>query len=216
MSYLRFSTKWAASLARVHQLDEEKQTELTYAIEVLTLNSANVLCTLALGWALGVFRGTVVSLLTVAALRHSAGGGHSESPWRCALVTIIIFPLLALTASYINTWESYYIDILLLGAILAGLACILLYAPVDNPKAPIVSPARRKKLKIIAFLFMSFISMIIPFLLLNNWANGWANGSFLGICVTLSTLWASFNLTPLGHRFWCFIDRIGSNKKGGV
>ncbi|MGI6554615.1 MAG: accessory gene regulator ArgB-like protein [Bacillota bacterium] len=92
MSYMKFSTKCAAYLGRIHGLNEEKQIELTYVIEVLTLNIVNIILTLTLGWILGVFWGTLTCLLTIAAFRHNAGGGHSESPWRCGLVTVIIFP----------------------------------------------------------------------------------------------------------------------------
>jgi accessory gene regulator B len=212
MSYLGFSTKWAASLAQKHHLDEEKQTELTYAIEVVTLNSINVFMTLALGWALGVCGGTAAALLTVAAFRHTAGGGHSESPWRCALVTITIFPLLALAARSISTWPTYYTNLLSLGAILVGFACIILYAPVDNPKAPIVSPVRRQKLKRAAIFVMLIISIITIVLLLGSRGNT----PVICMCLVLSSLWASFNLTPWGHRLWCSIDKIGSTVKGGV
>lgn len=212
MSYLGFSTKWAASLAKIHHLNEEKQTELTYAIEVVTLNSINVLMTLALGWALGVCGGTAAALLTMAGFRHTAGGGHSESPWRCALVTITIFPLLALAARSVSTWPTYYTSLLSLGAILVGFTCIFLYAPVDNPKAPIVSPVRRQRLKRAAIFVMSFISVIILALLFGSRRNT----SVVCMCLVLSTLWASFNLTPWGHRLWCSIDKIGSTVKGGV
>jgi accessory gene regulator B len=212
MSYLKFSTKWAASLARIHNLDEVRQTELTYAIEVVTLNSANVILTLLLGWALNVFWETFISVLTIAAFRHSAGGGHSESPWRCAAVTITIFPLLALTASYAITWDAHLTGVLSMGAILAGFACIALYAPVDNHKAPIVSPVRRKKLKMIAFIIMAVISITITFLYFISWRIA----HLIGMCLVFSTLWASFNLTPVGHHFWCFIDRIASSMEGGV
>lgn len=75
MSYLGLSSKLAANLAEKHHLDEEKQIVLAFAIEVLVLNIANAILTLTIGWALGVFRGTAVCLLTIAAFRHNAGGG---------------------------------------------------------------------------------------------------------------------------------------------
>lgn len=209
MSYLGFSTKWAASLAKAHHLDEEKQTELTYAIEVLTLNSLNVILTLTLGWILGVFRGTLICLLTVAAFRHNAGGGHSESPWRCALVTIIVFPLLSLMAQYVNTWQPFYMDLLSLISILVGFVFIFIYAPVDNPKAPIISPIRRKRLKKMALSIITAITAIILILRINSWDNL----SQIQMCIVLSILWVSFNLTPIGHLLWCFIDSIGTKKE---
>lgn len=205
MSYLGFSEKWAAELARIHHLDKEKQIVLAYAIEVLSLNIANTILTLTLGWALGVLSGTAVCLLTIAAFRHNAGGGHSESPWRCALVTMIVFPLLALGALYCSSWHLIYKNILSLTSIITGFLFIMLYAPVDNPKAPIVSSARRRKLKILALVVMAIISLIIFALCIIDWEKA----AEIRMCLVLSLLWVSFNLTPAGHRLWCFIDGIG-------
>lgn len=210
MSYLGFSTKWATSLSKIHNLGEEKQAELTYAIEVITLNSVNAILTLALGWILSVFWGTFVCLLTIAAFRHNAGGGHSDSPWRCALVTMIVFPLLALASRYVSTWQPVYTDSLSLVSILVGFIVILIYAPVDNPKAPILSPIRRKRLRIYALLVMVLIAIIIIGLLFNSWEKI----SEIRMCLVLSNLWVSFNLTPLGHRLWVFIDKIGLKPEG--
>lgn len=204
MSYLNLSKKWAAKLAEDHHLGEEKQAEMAYAIEILVLTIVNAVLTLILGWVLGVFWSTVSCLLTIAAFRHNAGGGHSESPWRCGLVTISIFPLLALAAGHVSTWQYLYTAILSLVSISLGFAFIIIYAPVDNPKAPIVSPVRRKKLKTLALIIMAFLAMIIIGLRFSSWEKA----AEIGMCLVLSVLWVSFNLTPLGHRLWCFIDGI--------
>ncbi len=204
MSYMNFSKKCAAYLGRIHGLNKEKQIELTYVIEVLTLNIVNIILTLTLGWILGVFWGTLTCLLTIAAFRHNAGGGHSESPWRCGLVTVIIFPLLALAAGQVSTWEVTYTNLLSLVSIFLGFTLIFKYAPVDDPKSPIVSPIRRKRLKRIALFVMSIISTIIIGLKFAVWEDA----QEIRLCLVLSVLWFSFNLTPLGKRLWCFIDSI--------
>jgi accessory gene regulator B len=211
MSYLGFSTKWAAKLAQVHHLNNEKQIELTYAIEVVTLNSINVVFTLLIGWAFGVFAETVSALLTVAALRHTAGGGHSESPWRCAVVTIIVFPLLGLAASCSGSLPSSSTGFIYLVALLVCFACILRYAPVDNAKAPIISAVRRKRFKAAAMVVVAVVSALV--VILEFYGD---NTDSINMALVLGTLWASFNMTPLGHRLWCFIDMLGLKKKGGV
>lgn len=209
MSHLRFTQKWANSLATVHQLDEEKQAELAYAIEVLAITFLDVLLTLFVGWVLGVFWNTVACLVTIAAFRHNAGGGHSESPWRCALVTMTVFPLLALAANRVSMWEPLYLNLISVSSITIGFALLLMYAPVDSPKSPIISPARRKRLKNLALIIMGVLSMVIIGLGFNNWDRAIE----IRMCLALSILWVSFNLTPLGHRLWCFIDGLGSTKE---
>lgn len=202
MSYLGFSTKWARGLAKIHDLDEEKEAVLAYEIEVLVLNFLDAVLTLTLGWLIGVFLNTVICLLTTAAFRHNAGGGHSESPWRCALVTMVVFPLLALTAHYSTIWLPYK-NFLSLVSIIIGFIFIIIYAPVDNPKAPI-SSGRRKKFKMFALIIIAIITAIIISL---NYI-GWEKAAEIKMCLVLTLLWVSFNLTPMGHRLWCFIDRI--------
>jgi len=211
MSYLGFSSKWSANLALRHHLDEEKQAVLAYAIETIILNTANVVLVLILGWALGVFWNTVACLLTIAAFRHNAGGGHSESAMRCALVTILVLTLLAIGAAFVSTWPSFYLYLLSLAAVVAGFASILRYAPVDDSKAPIISSDRRKRLKYLALVIMMIITVLIGGLLLSTWDKAIQ----LSVCLTLSTLWVAFNLTPLGHRLWFFIDSIGIRKGRG-
>ncbi|MGE5543939.1 MAG: accessory gene regulator ArgB-like protein [Bacillota bacterium] len=209
MSYLGFSHKWANSLATSHQLDEEKQAELAYAIEVLFITFLDAALTLVVGWILGVFWNTVACLITIAAFRHNAGGGHSESPWRCALVTMTVFPLLALAASHVSMWEPLYLNLISVSSITIGFALLLMYAPVDSPKSPIISPARRKRLKNLALIIMGVLSVVI----IGLGFTSWAQASEIRMCLALSILWVSFNLTPLGHRLWCFIDGFGSTKE---
>lgn len=204
MSYLGFCEKSAKCLARIHHLDHEEQNVLAFVMEVLSLNILNAFITLTFGWLLGVLGGTAICLLTIAAFRHNAGGGHSNSPWRCALVTMIVFPSLAFAAKFISAWPLFYLDLLSLASILIGFAFIFIYAPVDNPKAPILSPVRRKKLKVLAFSVLAIITIIVLSLRFISWSKA----AEIRMCLSLSLLWVSFNLTPLGNRLWCFIDNI--------
>ncbi len=198
-----FSRELAANLAGKHNLNEEKQAEMAYAIEIIALNLGNAILTLTLGWVMGVFWGTLTCLLTIAAFRHNAGGGHSDSPWRCAAVTMIVFPLLALAAYEVSSWPPLFMNLMSMLSILIGFALIQLYAPVDSPQAPIISPLRRKRLKMWALSIMSIIAVTIIILRISSWDKA----AEIGMCLALSLLWVSFNLTPWGHRLWSFIDK---------
>jgi len=43
--------------------------------------------------------GTIACLIVAIAFRHTAGGAHSDFPVKCAAVTMVIFPLLAVVAN---------------------------------------------------------------------------------------------------------------------
>lgn len=204
MRLFEFSRIWAARLAEQNQLGEDRQAEMAYAIQILTITLIDALLTLAFGALLGVLYGTGFCLFTVAAFRHNAGGGHSESPYRCALVTMIVFPLLALLAHYLISRPFEYIQILSALSIAIGFLSIFKYAPASNSKSLPISDHRRKKLKIYGVVVMTCLSLFI--LALNR--SEWSMAVEMGLCVSLSILWVSFNLTETGHRLWLLIDSI--------
>lgn len=204
LSYLNISKRLASHLSSKTRISSEKEIIVTYAIEILIINLINVMMTITLGGLLGVWQGTVICLITVAVFRHTAGGAHSKSPWRCAMVTIAIFPLLALLGKHLSGLNQNYTDILSVIGMFVGITSISFLAPVDTPAAPIISPARRKKLKVLSLIVVTLITMIIIFL---RQSTG-IQATQIQVCLVLSILWVSFILSKWGHRFMSFIDGI--------
>ncbi len=209
MSYLSFSRRWAGYLSRQTDLSTEQETVLTYIIEVLVLNFLNVFFTLLLGALLGVLPGTAACLVITALFRHAAGGAHSNSPLRCAAVTVAIFPLLALLGTYFSRMGQGAVDILSALSFGVGMTAMIMLAPVDSPAAPIISPIRRKKLKYISITFV--VLMIVAAM----WFRGsqWQYAEMVRACVALALLWVSFMLTGWGHRLMSVIDGISLKKE---
>lgn len=204
VSYLKFSKSCAAYLSAQRTLSAEEEAVIAYTIEILTINSVNLLLTLLLGWLCGVLYGTVACLAVVVLFRHTAGGAHSRSPYRCAMVTIVLFPILALLAKQISLLNPLYSNGLAIIAIGTGIVEVSLLAPVDTPAAPIISPVRRKKLKNLSLFVVILISTIILLL----WYSEWGIFSYLQQCLALGILWSSFILSKWGHLFMCYIDNI--------
>ncbi len=210
MSHLSFSRRMAGYLSAKTRLEQEKEAVLAYVIEVLALNLGNLLLTLLLGMFLGVLPGTAACIAVVALFRHTAGGAHSNSPWRCAAVTITVFPAMALTASRLSALKLAGTDILSAVAILTGLILVVKLAPVDSPSAPIISPARRKKLKVLSIYALVIVVIAIIFLR----RSGWAYTGEMQLCLVLSLLWVSLILSGPGHRLMSLIDKINLSKGG--
>ncbi|MEW6275592.1 MAG: accessory gene regulator B family protein [Bacillota bacterium] len=204
MSYLPFSRRWARHLAVKASLSEEKEVILAYVLEVLVINVSSAALTLLLGFLLGVLPGTAVCLGTVAAFRLFAGGAHASSPWRCAVVTILIFPVLAMLAGVLSPLKQPYVDFVAAAAILTGLALIVLRAPVDSPSAPVISPVRRKRLKYLSILVLFIVAVIVIYL--RN--SAWAYAPEIRLCLILSVLWVSLILSAAGRRLMALIDSI--------
>jgi accessory gene regulator B len=211
MSYLFLSRRTAAYLAARAGLDQEKEVVLAFIIEVFVLNFGNLLLTLLLGMLLGVLPGTVACIAVAALFRHTAGGAHSKSPWRCAAVTITVFPAMALLSSRLSMLEQIHSDILSAAAILIGFVSVITLAPVDTLFAPIISPARRRKLKVLSIFTFALITIAI--ILLRQ--SGWVYARETQLSFILSIMWVSFNLSKPGHLFMSFVDGIKIQKRGG-
>lgn len=204
VSYLKFSKNFASYLSAQRALSAEEEAVIAYTIEILTINLVNLVLTLMIGRLLGVLYGTAVCLAVVILFRHTAGGAHSQSPYRCAMLTIVTFPILALIAKEISLLDTLYTDGMIFIAIGIGVFAVSILAPVDNPAAPIISPVRRKKLKILSLGVVILISSIILFLRYSNWEGS----SYFQQCLALGVLWSSFILSRSGHRFMYLIDKI--------
>ncbi len=204
MSYLTFSKNLAGFLTEKTGLDHEKEAVLAYAIEMLVITLGNIIFTLLLAALLGVLPGVLSCLAAAILFRHTAGGAHSNSPWRCAAVTITIYPALALLAMYITRFGITFVDALSAVVLLAGLITIALLAPVDSPAAPIISPHRRRKLKALSLAVFTIIAAAV---ILLRWS-GWVYAAQVRICLILTVLWVSFMLSKPGHRLMGLIDKV--------
>jgi len=204
MSYLAFSKSTARFLTEKTGLAPEKEAVLAYAIEVLALNLGNILFTLLLAALLGVLPGVLACLAAAFLFRHTAGGAHSNSPWRCATVTVTVYPALALLAVFLAQYGQTFIDVLSTVGILTGLITIAALAPVDSPAAPIISPRRRKKLKILSLAVFTLVAAAIIFFRQSDWLYA----PQIQVCLVLSVLWISFMLGKSGHCLMCLVDKI--------
>lgn len=208
MKYHSFIKGISSYLIKKAGLPKENEPILTYAIEALVTSMVNITTIVFLGTLLGVLHGTIACLITGLLLRHTAGGAHSRSPWRCAAITVTIYPLMAISASYLII-NQIFADVLSALIIMKGFITAIKLAPVDSEAAPIVSPLRRKKLKTISLIVLANMSLSI---LIMRWTN-WTHAVEIQLCIVFTILWVSFMLTPYGHRLMHIIDGIYSNKK---
>lgn len=209
MSYLAVSKSVAGFLNKKAGFDQEKEVVLAYAIEMLVIYLGNILFTLLLAALLGVLPGVISCLIAAFLFRHTAGGAHSNSPWRCAAVTITVYPAMALLALIMAKLGTAFIDALAAVAVLIGLLTIAALAPVDSPAAPILSPYRRKKLKILS---LAVYTMIVSAIIILHWSD-WAYAPQIRVCLVLTVLWVSLMLSKPGHCLMFLIDNIKLKKE---
>ena len=211
MSYLNFSKTWAGYLGRKTDLPLEKEIILTYIIELLVINLINIILTLFLGFLLGVLPATVSCLFMIALFRHTAGGVHSNNPWRCGVITVLVFPLIALLANIFSSLEQLYTDILSILVIIIGTVTIIRLAPVDSPSAPIISPNRRKKLKTLSLILILLVAVVVFVLRQSTWVYA----PEIQLSLILGIMWVCLILSKVGHKIILWVDKTLTIRKGG-
>jgi len=204
LAYLSFSRRCAGYLTAQTGLSPEKEPVLSYVIEVLALSCINIVAALMLGLLLGVLPGTMACLATALLFRHTAGGAHSSSPWRCGVMTITVFPLIALLAVPLSALKQPCLDLLAASAVLYGLLAVIRLAPVDSPSAPVISPLRRKRLKALSVVVVLALAVLLVVLR----QSPWACARQIQLCIAISMAWLSLMLGRQGQRLISLVDSI--------
>lgn len=211
MSYMAVSRRWASYLSAKTGASREKEMVLAYVTDIIVINMLNLSAILLIGYLLGILPGTITILASLFLFRHTAGGAHSDSPWRCAAITISSTTLMSLGAVYVSQYSQIHIDIISLLSWLIGFTAIIILAPVDSPAAPIISQLRRKKLKIYSLLVFLLTAATIILLRNSTWQLAKVVQANLAFCL----IWISFMMTKPGHELMILIDRTFTFKKGG-
>lgn len=211
MGYLVFSSRIASYLVDKTKLPRHMEEVLAYSIEVLSLNILNVGTSIIIGYIFGVLPQTIICLVSVSAIRIFAGGAHSNSPWRCAIITALVFPAMGIIATQLAPVGQAFTDVILGTSFVVSFLTLCFLSPVESPSAPIISLARRanlKRLSIASFAIILLISAYLRFYVTESIE--------IQISIALSVLWASFILTSVGHNLFKLIDQSKKNtRKGG-
>lgn len=200
----------ALFLSQENTLARDKTAELAYGLEILFINGLNLILTVLLGHLLGVLPGTIACIVVAAAYRHTAGGAHSNSPWTCAVATMIIFPTLAYCGNYLSNGPYFYSYTITAAAAIVGFCAVHLYAPVDSPQAPIISPHRSKRLKRYSYVAVSIL--VLAMILLETMSSFWPAARAVQLGSALTLLWVSFNLTDTAASLWYMLDNQHNSK----
>ncbi len=204
-----FSKRWASYLAVKTGQSRENEAVLAYVIEVLAINLVNTVILISLGLIFDVLTTIIACMITMALLRFTAGGAHSNNPWRCAVVTAFVFLSIALISSYLFPTNQLYINITATFTIIFTVFSIIRFAPVDSPSAPIISAVRRKRLRLMSLFVVAFLAAAVVFLQQFNLIYT----REIQVAIILCALWGSLNLTGIGHRVMALIDKINITPK---
>lgn len=138
--------------------DEEKDI-IVYGLESLYLTYTKMVIIFLLAYILGCFKDTIILLITYNIIRSKAFGLHATKSIYCLISSILIFIGGALVCKYITIPFS----IMIILSVICNI-CLLLYAPADTHKHPLINAKKRKNFKFVSFsLGIIYTILIIIF-----------------------------------------------------
>ena len=161
--------------------------KITYGLEVLYLGISKILVIYLVSFLFGCIKETLIFSIFIAPLRSFSYGIHAKKSWHCyisSLIAFILFPYLFVKFS--------------IPLILKILICIftiismILFAPADTHKRPIVNKKMREKLKIKA-LAVSLIYIGIVFIYKNE---------FVTNIILLAMIVQSIVINPITYKLF--------------
>lgn len=139
--------------------DEERLEVISYGLEALYITFTKSVVIFSLAFILGVIKEVFLILLFYNILRTTAFGMHAKKSSQCYIISILFFIGGALLCKYvgINIYAKMIITIL-------SFISIVLYAPADTYKRPLLNEKKRKIYKIITVInSLIFVICIIVF-----------------------------------------------------
>lgn len=140
-------------------LNEEKLEIIEYGLEGLYLTLTKITILFIIAIILGIFKEMILILVFYNVIRFFAFGLHAKNSFECFITSLLLLIGGAYIAKYIHIILSVKINLAIICLVL-----IIIYAPADTIKHPLINSKKRKRFKILSII-ISFImtSMVIYF-----------------------------------------------------
>lgn len=166
---------------------DEQLEIIEYGLEGLYLTITKLLVLFCLSFLLGIVKEFLLILIFYNIIRTQAFGIHASKSIYCLVSSILLFIGGALLCKYISL--SFEISFFI--AITCDI-CLLLYAPADTYKHPLINKKKRKRWK-----FLSFSLGIIYTILIIAYKN-----SFIVNYLVIGMIEAVFMILPITYKIF--------------
>ena len=132
---------------------------IRYGLEALYLTITKMIIILSLALLFNIIKETIILLILYNIIRTNAFGLHATKSIYCLISSLIMFIGGALFCKYC----VLPFEVIVILALICNV-CLLLYAPADTHKRPLVNAKKRKRLKYVSFsLGIIYTVLIIVF-----------------------------------------------------
>lgn len=167
--------------------DKDRLEIIEYGLESLYIMITKTIVISLIALLLNIFKEMLIIMILYNIIRTTAFGMHAKESWQCYIISITLFIGGALLFKYINV--SFYANALI-GAV--SYIFLVIYAPADTYKRPLVNAKKRKIYKIITVINSSiFLILIIVF-----------KNSNISTALSLGLLDSMLMIHPLTYRMF--------------
>lgn len=129
---------------------------IAYGLEGIYLTFSKLIVIFALAYLLGILKETLILLLMYNIIRSQAFGIHATKSIYCLISSSILFLGGALICKYVIFPAEFLITCSLICNV-----CIVLYAPADTYKRPLINKRKRMRFKLISSILGIIYTIII-------------------------------------------------------
>lgn len=181
----KFINSSISFISKYEECDELKLIKLKYGLEGIYSLCVKLTIVFILAIIFQTLKETTLFLLFYSLIRTFSFGLHAKSNLACWITTILIYNIIPLLLKgYIIPEYLNYIILIL------AFVSVLLWAPADTPKRPLIRKKQRKKCKIISSLVILLDTIII--ILCNN--------SLINNAITYSLIIQIIFINPITYK----------------
>lgn len=201
----RLSYNAADSLTRQINENHEKRRLYYYGFQVVFGGITKLILLALLALVTGTVKPTVFIVLMFAGIRVFAGGYHMDTYGKCIVVSLILFSMSAVISQYTyNYWNIEALIVFVLFSFAITLYSLYKWAPAENPNRPITNPEEIRKFRVLSMVYIVIWAIIVSMLI-------YFKLKLYVLASCFPVLLESWAISPLGYRFFNFLDNRLSN-----
>lgn len=171
------------------QYSEEQLEIIAYGLEGLYLTFTKMIVIFAIAYLCNIFKETFLLLITYNIIRSQSFGIHASKSIYCLISSLIMFVGGGLICKYCVFPSEISISLAIFCTI-----CLLIYAPADTHKRPLVNIKKRKRFKFVSFLLGILYTILIVVLKDSSIVNFLLVGMIEAVVIILPITYKVFNL----------------------
>ncbi len=180
---------------------------IIYGLEGIYLTITKMIIIFLISFVLGITKEVFLLLITYNIIRSQAFGIHASKSIYCLISSLIFFVGGAMICKYIMLplWLMIVI------AILCDI-CLLLYAPADTHKHPIINLKKRKKFKFLSFAFGLIYTFLIIYYYGQDITNYLLFGMLEAVLMILPVTYSTFKMPYDNYKtYYDDVELISNN-----